>query len=157
MSHGMTSKASIRIQAIFEEVGTLGSFRLRVRIEGVLDDGSIQGYAGDPALRSASADPPDPRPGEGDGRLRAHRLGFRGGAFAVGFVAVVLNPTVTVGDGRIRILMARSRQSHFEPIHHDKGRHRGRVLVTGYLDRQRMARIGEVLWREYLRLDLLRG
>src|SRR5712671_7228486 len=104
-------------QAIFEEVGMLGTFRLRVRIEGVLDDGSIQGYAGDPALRSASADPPDPRPGEGDGRLRAHRLGFRGGPFAVGLVPVVLNPTGAVGDRRIRILVARSRQGHFEPVY----------------------------------------
>src|SRR5258706_13865818 len=94
-------------QAIFEEVGMLGSFRLGVRIEGVLDDGSIQGYAGDPALRSVRADPPDSRPGEGDGRLRTRRIGFRSGTLAVRFVPIVLNPTVAVGDGRVRILMAR--------------------------------------------------
>src|SRR5882762_241196 len=81
-------RMSPRRQAVSEEVGALRSFSLGVRIEGVLHDDSIQGYAGDPALGSASADPPDPRPGEGDGCLRAHRIGFRAGTLAVCLVPI---------------------------------------------------------------------
>src|SRR5207247_4331804 len=95
-------------QTASKEVGMLGSFRLEIRIE-VLDEDSIQGYAGHPALRSARADPADPRSGESDGRLRAHRMGFRTGPFTVCLVAIVLNPIRAVGDGRIDILVARSR------------------------------------------------
>src|SRR6267154_4394261 len=150
-------RMSPRRQAVFEEVGALRSFRLGVRIEGILHDDSIQGYAGDPALGSAGADPPDSRPGEGDRRLGAYRIGFRAGPLAVRLVPIVLNPTVAVGDGRIRILVARSRQGHFERIHHDKWRHGGRVLLACHFDRQRMGPVGEALLREYLRLDMLRG
>src|SRR5438034_534644 len=150
-------RMSPRRQAVFEEVRTLRSFRLEVRIE-VLDEGSIQGYAGHPALRSARADPADPRSGESDGRLRAHRMGFRTGPFTVCLVAIVLDPIRTVGDGRIGILMARSRHSHLEPVHHDEGRSRERVLVAGHFDRQGMTRVGQSLLRgEYFRLDLFRG
>src|SRR5213082_1043759 len=139
-----------------KEVGVLGAFRLEVRIE-VLDEGSIQEDAGDPGLRSAGADPADPRAGEGDGRLRAHRIGFRGGSLTVCLVPIVLNPIRAVGDGRIGILVARSRHRHLEGVHHDEGRSRERVLVAGHFDRQGMARVGQALLREYFRLDLFRG
>src|SRR5256885_4793494 len=98
-----------RRQAVYKEVGMLGSFRLEVRIE-VLDEGSIQEDARNPGLRSAGADPADPRAGEGDGRLRAHRIGFCGGSLTVCLVPIVLNPIRAVGDGRIGILEARSEE-----------------------------------------------
>src|SRR6267142_340877 len=97
-------------QASYREVGVLGSFRLGVGIE-VLDEGSIEEDAGDPALGAASADPADPGPGEGDGRLRAEGIGFRGGPFAVRFVPVALNPAVAVRATRIRIRRSRTATS----------------------------------------------
>src|SRR6266851_9604846 len=102
-------------QAACEEIGMLRPFRLEVSIE-VLDEGSIQEYAGDPALRSAGADPADPRSGEGDGRLRARDIGFRAGPFAVCLVPIALDPIWAVRDGRIGILVARSRRGHVERI-----------------------------------------
>jgi len=54
-----------------------------------------------PSLGSASADPVDPRPREGDCRLRAPRIGFGGRPFAVRLVPISLNPTGAVGDSRV--------------------------------------------------------
>src|SRR6266700_8293584 len=51
-----------RSQARCREVGMLGSFRERIRVD-VLHEGSVQEYASDPGLRPAGADPADPRPG----------------------------------------------------------------------------------------------
>src|SRR5580765_520698 len=95
-------------QATREEISVLGSFRLSERIDGVRNDVSVEEYAGHPGLRATCADPADPRPREADGRLRAHGFGFRGAPFAVGLVPIVLNPAVAVGDGWVRVLVARS-------------------------------------------------
>src|SRR6266516_5462218 len=96
-------------QASHHEIGVLRSFRLEVRVE-VLNEGPIQEDAGDPALRSAGADPTDPRPREGDRRLCTERIGFRAGPFTVRLVSIALNPIRAVGDGRIGILVAYSRR-----------------------------------------------
>src|SRR6266566_440231 len=93
-------------QPSHSEIGMLRSFRLEVGVE-VLDEGSIEEDAGDPALGSAGADPADPSPGEGDRRLGTPRIGFRAGPFTVRLVPIPLNPIRAVGDGRIGILVAR--------------------------------------------------
>src|SRR5690349_19924415 len=114
-------------QAGCGEVGVLRAFRLGIRVE-VLHEGPIEEYAGDPALRSTGADPADPSTVKGDGRLRTDGIGFRRGSLAVGLVPIALNPLAAVGDGRIRILVARSRRGHIESVHHDQGVLRSRVL-----------------------------
>src|SRR5712692_8773698 len=99
----------------------LGPLRKRIRID-VLDEGSVQEYPSDPGLGPAGADPADSRPGEGEGRLCAHRVGFRRAPLTVGFVPIVLNPTGAVGNGRVSLLYLRSRGSNLERIHDDKCR-----------------------------------
>src|SRR5256885_4788246 len=94
--------------AAHREIGVLRSFRLGIRVE-VLNEASVQEDAGDPALRSAGADPADPSPREGDRRLRTERIGFRAGPFTVRLVPIALNPIRAVGDGRIGVLVAYSR------------------------------------------------
>src|SRR5207302_8629446 len=98
------------------------------------DERSIPQDAGAPELVSARTDPTDPRAVESDGRLRTQGIGFCGGSLTICLVPITLNPTGAVGDGRIRILVARSRRRHLERIHYDQRILRGRVLLAGPFD-----------------------
>ena len=146
-------------QARCREHLRLDLFRGRIQIDHG-DQDAVQGYAGDPALCSASADPGDPRPGKSEGRLRARRRRQAGSPGAPGSERgalseaggdsgdqrddwIVLNPAGAEADRRIRFLQARDRHGgHVERIHDDKGTRRRRVLPAGYLDRERVARVG---------------
>src|SRR5215467_1411641 len=135
----------------------IGVLRPFGRGEGVelLDEDSVERYVRDPGLGPARADPADAGAGEGDGRLRAGGIGFGGRAFAVGFVAVVLSPARPIGDRRVGVLVANAGRDDLEGIDHDDGVARGRVVLPGDLDRDRVARVRQTACREDRRLDVL--
>src|SRR5258706_4377810 len=142
-------------QAQQGEEGRLGCFRFRtgIRVERVSNDASIQDSSGDPALGSGVADQVNGGPGEAERGLTTGARRYRGGPLAVWMVPIVQDPTGGISDGRIGLLVARSRRRHFERIHVDNGSRRRRVKTTGHFDRQRMAPVGQARCLEEFRLD----
>src|SRR5258705_13796955 len=70
-------------------------------------------------------------------------------SLAVRMVAIALRPSARVGDGRIGILVARSRRRHLERIDDDDGIRRCGILAAGGFYDHRMGRVGEARSEEH--------